>query len=410
MGGERQYDGVRAASTSTIEIDFYYAGRRCRERIKLEPTPANLKRAANHRAAILAAIDQGVFDYAVTFPKSANAKKLARYRGQTLILATYLDEWLSAKANQLKASTYDDYLKTFNGKVIPEFGKRPLTELTRADFRKWCASLDCGNKRIANILSPVRTALADAVEDGLIPSNPLHDWTFRKAEAPREDDDVDPFDAGEQAAILAKLEGQARNFVQFAFWTGMRTSELVALNWADVDFRSGVVRVRKATTQAMSRKARIAVNLGEEDVTTVEAPKTSSGRRDIKLLSPALAALQAQKAFTWLAGEEVFQNPRTNEGWTGDQAIRKTMWTPALKRAGIRYRRPYQTRHTYASMMLSAGESPMWVAQQMGHRDWGMIRRVYGRFIPSADPDAGSRAERVFSRAPVATDLASNGT
>ncbi|MGT2493949.1 hypothetical protein ACU4GD_34295, partial [Cupriavidus basilensis] len=47
---------------------------------------------------------------------------------------------------------------------------------------------------------------------------------------------------------------------------------------------------------------------------------------------------------------------------------------------------------TYASMMLSAGEHPMWVAKQMGHADWTMIARVYGRWMPSADAEAGNRA------------------
>jgi len=77
-----------------------------------------------------------------------------------------------------------------------------------------------------------------------------------------------------------------------------------------------------------------------------------------------------------LAGAEIFLNPRTGEPWTGDQATRKTMWTPILKRAGVRYRRPYQTRHTCASMMLTAGESPVWLAQQMGHSDFTMIART----------------------------------
>jgi len=38
--------------------------------------------------------------------------------------------------------------------------------------------------------------------------------------------------------------------------------------------------------------------------------------------------------------------------------------------AGVCYRYPYQMRHTYAPMMLQAGESVMWVAQQMGHTAW----------------------------------------
>jgi len=47
-------------------------------------------------------------------------------------------------------------------------------------------------------------------------------------------------------------------------------------------------------------------------------------------------------------------------------------------------------------MMLSAGEHPMWVAQQMGHADWTMIAKRYGKWMPSANPDAGSKAETVF--------------
>lgn len=96
-------------------------------------------------------------------------------------------------------------------------------------------------------------------------------------------------------------------------------------------------------------------------------------------------------------GSFVFHDPRHNEPWAGDGPIRKTVWQPALRRAKVRYRRPYQTRHTYASMMLSAGEHPMWVAQQMGHSDWGMIRRIYGRWMPDAAPDAGQKAEAMFS-------------
>jgi integrase len=206
---------------------------------------------------------------------------------------------------------------------------------------------------------------------------------YRNAEAPKEEDDIDPFTADEQAAILAQLVGQGRNLIQFAFWTGMRTSELVALNWGDIDWRRGVIVVRRAQTQAAKGKA--------------ETPKTRSGAREVKILAPALTALQDQKAHTWLKGEEVFQNPRTGERWAGDQPIRKTLWAHALKRAGVRYRNPYQTRHTWASMQLTAGENPMWVAAQMGHKDWGMIRRHYGRWIRDADPAAGGRAVAMFA-------------
>lgn len=96
--------------------------------------------------------------------------------------------------------------------------------------------------------------------------------------------------------------------------------------------------------------------------------KTASGERSVKLFPPALAALRRQKPFTLLAGGRVFHNPRTNTPLETDGQVRKTAWTPALKRAGVVYRNPYQTRHTYASTLLSAGENPLWVAQQMGTR------------------------------------------
>jgi len=60
----------------------------------------------------------------------------------------------------------------------------------------------------------------------------------------------DPFTREEQAAILAALDGQGRNLIQFAFWTGMRTSELIALEWGDVDWLNGTINVRRALTNA----------------------------------------------------------------------------------------------------------------------------------------------------------------
>jgi integrase len=66
------------------------------------------------------------------------------------------------------------------------------------------------------------------------------------------------------------------------------------------------------------------------------------------MLEPAYQAVVAQKQHTFLIGNEVFQNPGTLERWKRDKAMRESYWKPAVDRAGVRYRRPYQTRHTYA--------------------------------------------------------------
>jgi len=376
--------GVAPASETSIQITFQYRGRRCREKIQLKPTAANLKRAERHRAAILVSIEAGTFDYAATFPDSPNAARFADQPGQVMTVEKYLSEWLASQKKHLKASTYDGYRKIVNFQLIPHLGKMTLASIKRRDIKEWLDGKNATNKRLANIQSVLRKALSDAVDDELIEDNPLAKWTYKKQEPPKSRDIVDPFTPDEQQAIIDKCLPAMANQVLFMLWSGLRTSELVALQWDDIDFRRGVIIVDKALTQAAK---------GE-----VEGTKTRAGRREVKMLGPARSALTAQKAHTFLAGGPVFLHPVKGTQWAGDQEIRK-YWVPLLKRAQVRYRRPYQTRHTYASMMLSAGEHPMWVAQQMGHSDWAMIIRVYGKWMPSADEGAGTRAEEKFKAA-----------
>lgn len=378
----QSYAGVSAVSDSSIEITFAYRGVRCRERIKLKPTPANLKRASQHRAAILDAIVKGTFDYAATFPDSPRRLQFASLPGQVTTVEQYLTKWHKERKNRLKASTYCEQGKTVRA-AIEQFGALQLSELKRPALKSWLSAMTCSNKRLSNIQSVLRQALHDAVMDELVEANPLYEWTYANADAIKAEDDVDPFSAEEERLILQQLGGQARNLFLFLFWTGLRTSEVAALRWGDIDWQRGTFRVSRAMTAYTDEP---------------EAPKTRSGARDVKLLPPALEALRSQKAHTYMLDAEVFHDPRSNAPWAGDQPIRKGFWAPALRRAKVRYRRPYQTRHTYASRMLTAGESPMWVAAQMGHSDWGMIRRVYGKWIPDAQPEAGMKAVAMFNQ------------
>jgi integrase len=373
-----RYEGVRAASKSTIEIDFYFEGRRERTRIKLKPTPLNLKRAANHRASILQSIEIGTFDPRVTLPKSSLAKRMPLLKSE-LTVGDYLESWLDQEEPHIKASTFKGYLKILNHHLIPAFGKIPILELSPKHVREYLQAQTSSAKTQRNIVSPLRIALNQAVEDEILERNPIQDFRVRARKAPVSAiETIDPFDHKERELILGALNGQAQNLIKFAFWTGMRTSELIALNWSDIDQVEGTVRVNKALTQASVEP---------------EEPKTRAGNRDVKLLSGALEAIEAQRQHTYFRGEELFQNPRTLERWVGDAPIRKTLWVPALRRAGVRYRNPYQTRHTFASMCLTAGENVMWVSAQMGLKDWGFTARTYAKFIDSDQASAGSKLE-----------------
>ncbi|NPT53572.1 tyrosine-type recombinase/integrase [Paraburkholderia elongata] len=390
--------GVKPKSASSIQITFQYQGKRCREFISIPPTSANLKRVEALRANILFEIARGTFNYARAFPNSKNAKQLAQTTGEGLRVGVYLEAWFEEKKIELKASTEAEWTRTVRNLLLPQFADIFLIELTRDTIVSWLKSLDIGrkrpmsNKRLANIQTVLRQALAIAVERKLVDVNPLASYTYSRKISVRVDafdlealvvkDRVDPFSSEEQAALLCSAEPQMRNYLQFAIWTGLRTSELIALNWDDIDWQAGTVRVWKAMTAEAKGK--------------VETTKTAAGRREVKLLRPALEALAAQKQHTYQAHEAIFHDARTNKRWAGHTKV-WDVWQSVIRKAKIRYRNPYQTRHTFASMMLSAGEHPMWVSKQMGHADQTMISRVYGRWMKEADRDAGGRAVAMFS-------------
>ncbi len=382
--GSEERSGVVAVSKSSIQISFTFRGVHCRERIKLKPTTANMKRAELHRAAILHAIAVGTFDYSVTFPNSPRRFLFSDAKGDGYYIEDWLQTWLDRKKPFIKTSTWDGYRKVVYNVLIPEIGRIYLSELRRSHIRNACDKMtDVTNKRLLNIQSVLRTALQDALDEDLIDMNPLYGWRYKRAEAPKPNDHVDPFDKSEQSAIInACVNPLHGNLFKFAFWTGLRTNELVALTWSDIDWKRGIIRVWKGKTQ-ISKVA--------------ETPKTKRSIREVKILKPAMQALLNQKALTFSSDEKaaVFINPITGKPWEGDQQIRNA-WISTLQTAGIRYRNPYQTRHTYASMMLSAGETPVWVAGQMGHTDVTMIFRVYGRWIPDALLDAGEKAVKTF--------------
>lgn len=191
---------------------------------------------------------------------------------------------------------------------------------------------------------------------------------------------VDPFTRDETEAIIGAFKGQVGNLVEWWFFTGVRTSEMAGLKWPQVDLASGYVRISEALVRGIPK-----------------ATTKTGVARDIILNSRAMAALQRQRAHTQISAEHVWRDPRYAMPWTDERAFRRSYWTPVLKRLGIRYRRPYNMRHTYATMMLMAGMRPAFCAGQMGH-SVDVFLRDYARWIPGASDAAEmSKLEAVLS-------------
>lgn len=376
-----------------FRISFTIQGQRRSETLLLELTKPNLRYAIDTRAAILREIQlTGTFDYFQYFPNGRTAHHYGITVCRTTV-ETALNEFLKVMKDKVAFSTWDDYRKSVKNILIPAFGKILLADLSTRDIQEWVNARTSRAKRTRNVLTPLRDVLDEAARTERIPRNPLTNVQIKDhagSQAVKEADldeeledenEVDPYSLAEMSAILSSIKPipQFYNLIEFAFWTGLRTSELIALRWQHVDFEAGNVRIRIAKVKGKFKR-----------------PKTKAGRRTIRLLPAALAALKRQYKFTGKAGKEVFHHPRLDVPWSGDKPIRESYWRPALKQAGVRYRKPYQTRHTYASMLLSSRENPMWVAQQMGHEDWGMIRKHYGKWLPDYDQDAGARTVAVW--------------
>lgn len=326
----------------------------------LAPTPANLKYAHRLAAEIRDRVRHGTFSMAEYFPAAGSS-------ANTLTVAVHLRAWLSTL--RLADSTLAGYRSVVDfWSAAPcddagcALGDLHLRALKPSHIKAAIARTQLSGKTVNNRVSVLRMALAAAGEDKLLPDNPAA--TVKSAAWQRHD--VDPFSHDEAERVIAAMPaGQVRNYTEFKFYTGLRSGESFGLRWANVDLASGRVVIKESVVR------------GKEKAST----KTDTVRTVI-LNSRAMASLKAQKAYTYLAGEHVFCDPRDGKRWGGEPRFRH-FWVPTLKRLGIRHRPQYNTRHTYATAMLMAGMTPAFCAKQLGH-SVEVFLRAYSKWLDGA--------------------------
>lgn len=225
-----------------------------------------------------------------------------------------------------------------------------------------------------NYLIPLRGAFEMASRD-LKFESPLDGVKNRKHQAPQ----PDPLTPAEVEKVLAHMEkhGDERvvRYFRFMFSTGLRPEEAIALQWRDVDWQALTIRVERAMSDG------------------VIGPIKTYSSRDVDLNSVALAQLEGMKKWSENAGSEIFQDPATGGPWISERWQRVRHWVPALKAAGVRHRRAYQTRHTFATTALMAGANPAYIARQLGHTNAQMLFKTYSKWIDGAD--RGREKEKV---------------
>jgi integrase len=371
--------GVEIRETS-IRLSFTLAGVTYKELLRLNgkalpPTAANVKFAHRHAAEVKRAIAAGVFEWEVYFPESKHAARVAAARPT---LGGLLDALLESKG-RLSPSTRDQYA------TAARFWKGLLgadTPLEDVDHKFLAAKIGGFDwpspKTHNNYLIVLRGALELEYRGAKALANPLAGISNMKVVRKL----PDPLSLEERERILADMRkhypAAIVAYFMFAFATGMRPEEIIALRWSDIDTERQLARVQRVRTFRGSER---------------EGSKTHTVR-DVDLVPMALEALAVMAPVTKMKRTEreddddtaadIFQNPVTGRPWHDERSQRDHYWRPALKRLGIRWRRPYCTRHTFATAALMGEVPPAYIAAQLGH-SVKMLLEVYARWLPQND-------------------------
>ncbi len=385
-----------------LRIDFMYQGQRCRELTALDDTAANRRKLEKLIKGIDADMRLECFVYRDYFPCSNKARHFIHHDNQAakrkedmihnynaahsqltgrdiVTLRDFADEWFEENSPRWKQSYRETITLIINSYLLPEFGDQPVDSITRAEILKFRAALTRREKTLSNdfinhVMTPLRMILSEAAD--------RHEFrtpfeNIKALKVPKRD--VHPFSLDEVMYFIKHVRADFRPYYTVRFFTGMRTAEIDGLKWKYIDFEKRLICIRETLVNGRP-----------------ETAKTDGSVREIRLSTIVLTALKEQQLINAGRSEYVFC---TKAGTPLDHRnVRDRIWKPALKQMGFEYRRPYETRHTAATLWLAAGEAPEWIARQMGHSTTKMLFEVYSRYVPNLTRQDGSAFEALIQR------------
>jgi integrase len=302
----------------------------------------------------------------------------------------YAETWLRERAAlRLRPRTAERYRGDFSHHIVPALGALELGALTKKHIRdfltaKAAAGLSRGS--LSNLLVPLRAMLNTAVEDELLSGNPAARLGRALPKKPARI--VRALTADELARVLAlarRLYPKHADLLHILAWTGLRLGEAVALQWGDLDLSGRFLEVNRSAQYRAHRLHIGTPKSGQErrvDVPTVLVDRL----RERRSLREAEAALAGRELSSW-----VFPAPSDEAKPMNPVFLRYKVWYRLLAEAGLRAVRLHDLRHTYAVLLLQAGEPVPYVSQQLGHSSIQVTVDIYGRFIPGANRAAVDR-------------------
>lgn len=287
----------------------------------------------------------------------------------------------------LRRSTLNDYEGMLRVHLCPYFGGRSLDRITPIEIESYITVKlreRKSRKTIDHHLGLLSSLFRYAVKHGYARINPVD-----AAERPRQqkqDADIRYLTIEELEAVLRSTPNDRNGNLERVLYltaamTGMRRGELVALRWRDVDWASGVIRVRRS--------------YGDGEF---GPPKSRRSSRAIPMADRVAAELERHFERSLYQGEEdlVFCHP--DLGSVYDPSKLRKRFADACRRAGVRPARFHDLRHTFGTRMAAAGAPLRAVQEWMGHSDY-RTTAIYADYAP--DPSQGAYwAAKAFDSSP----------
>jgi integrase len=332
---------------------------------------------------------------------AAWARKMTDQVGQGLTfdatrknLQTFMMEWLAVKETKLRLSTMESYNRLARLYIYPYLGPVLLKDLTAARIQDLYSTLQAKNigKRTIEIVHTILYGcLQSARKLGLVSQN----WA-ELVEAPRpETREMKVWSEDQVSSFLAAYPDQL--LYRLAFATGMRRGELIGLKWQDLDWRSGILKVKRQVYKPAGGGFRF------------QPPKTDRGRRSIRLGPGLIEALRMQfnqvvplaRAIAGDSWEEYDLIFPTSVGTPRNGYEVTKQFKHLAREAGLPEIRFHDIRHSAASIMLLHGEPPVRVAAILG-QSIAVLMDTYAHYIPDDQEQVSALMDEITT--PIAID------
>jgi integrase len=311
-----------------------------------------------------------------------------------ITLGEFLDRWIEDSVkDSVKPSTYENYAMLTHRHLIPALRRNKLKTLTPDHVRKFRSTkLNSGlsTRTVQLLLTLLRKALQQAVNDGLVPRNVAQDIKVHQARK----GEVRHLTPDQARRLLSSAGGDRLEALYvLAIHTGLRQGELLALKWDDIDYESETLSVKRTLSAA-------------KDGPRFTAPKTKNSRRTVPLTPDATGALQRHKAMQveekCLVGDSWEDSDLVFRSTTGTPIQRNNLvarsFKPLLDKAGLPPTfRFHDLRHTAASLLFSRGLHPKIVQEVLGHSTIAITLDVYSHMVPGMVAQAAKAMEDALS-------------